>query len=178
MNDRLRIKLSARFCLQTASLISLKQKIILSRCRTETRYFFLELASPTASSLRCSRRVLLNLVESDFLSFLARPASTYTRSTRPDRLMLCCCFLFIFNDSFQTNYLNIYRTDLCRIYRTTAAANQSANIFNLRPLRDVVVETNFWWLALSRELSSNTCGYDLNLAEAWLLAPPLFISCI
>jgi len=33
--------------------------------------------------------------------------------------MLCCCFLrYIFSDFFQTNYLNIYRTDLHEICST------------------------------------------------------------
>jgi len=48
-------------------------------------------------------------------------------------LIFCLCFLFIFfififNDFYQTNYLNIYRTDLRQIFRfcrTVAVGDQS-----------------------------------------------------
>ena len=58
--------------------------------------------------------------------------------------MFCCCFKIYFSDFCQTNYLNIYRTDLrkiCRIVRTLAVDERSEVIF-FDPSRDVTVATN------------------------------------
>ena len=47
-------------------------------------------------------------------------------------LVFCCCFKIYFSDFCQTNYLNIYRTDLrkiCRIVRTLAVDERSEVIF-------------------------------------------------
>ena len=55
-----------------------------------------------------------------------------------------CCFLFKKCDFCETNYLNIYRTNLheiCMICRTLAVDEQSEVIFY--PSRDVAVATNF-----------------------------------
>ena len=61
--------------------------------------------------------------------------------------MFCCCFIFYysFGDFFQTNYLNICRTDLhqiCRIGRTLAVDERYKVIF-FDLSRDVAVVTNF-----------------------------------
>ena len=65
---------------------------------------------------------------------LARPAAA-------KRLTFCCCFLFIMifiiNDFRQTNYLSIYRTDLCQILRVGRTAVRIINLkLVFRFLRD------------------------------------------
>ena len=63
--------------------------------------------------------------------------------------------LFIFNDFCQTNYLNIYRTDLRQIYRVVrsmAVDDQSESSF-FRSLKGLCLG-NRSLLALSTELSS------------------------
>ena len=44
--------------------------------------------------------------------------------------MFCLCFLKIFNDFSQTDYLNIYQTDLRQIFRVgrTMAVNDQSEI--------------------------------------------------
>jgi len=68
-------------------------------------------------------------------------ANTIERSVRNGnaallvtRLMFCCCFKKYFSDFYQTDYLNIYRTDLheiCRIGRTFAVVERSEVIFSI-----------------------------------------------
>ena len=47
-------------------------------------------------------------------AYLARPAA---KSTPVGLRSVGVSYLFIFNDSLQTNYLKIYRIDLCQIFR-------------------------------------------------------------
>jgi len=57
------------------------------------------------------------------LTFLVRP---------PRQALFCCCFLFIFNNSFQSNYVNIYRIEfrqVCTVGRTMAVDAQSELVF-------------------------------------------------
>jgi len=57
------------------------------------------------------------------LTFLVRPLR---------QALFCCCFLFIFNNSFQSNYVNIYRIEfrqVCTVGRTMAVDAQSELVF-------------------------------------------------
>jgi len=50
--------------------------------------------------------------------------------------MFCFCFLYIFNDSCQTDYLKVYRTDLRRIFTVggTVAVDDQSEISCFRSL--------------------------------------------
>ena len=82
-------------------------------------------------SVRMAKQYTANASDSSFPGHCAR----WDHSARPvdaqqqhGGYMFCCCFLFMFNDSCQTDYLKIYQTDLhyiCTVCRTTAADDKS-----------------------------------------------------
>ena len=61
--------------------------------------------------------------------------------------MFCFCFLFIFNDSGQTNYayLRIYRTDLRRVFRVggTVPVDDESQVGFSIPQRKLPWQPNF-----------------------------------
>jgi len=59
-------------------------------------------------------------------------------------IMFCCC-LFIFNDFCQTNYQNIYRTDLYPICSDgrTMPVDEQCEVSFFQSVEDVVVATDF-----------------------------------
>jgi len=69
-------------------------------------------------------------------AYLARPAA---KSTPVGLRSVGVSYLFIFNDSRQTNYLKIYRIDLCQIFRV----GRIMAVDDRPEIRDVAMATKF-----------------------------------
>jgi len=82
--------------------------------------------------------------------------------------MFRCCLKNIFSDFCQTNYLNVYRTDLHEIYRIgrTLAVDERREVIFFDLSRDVAIATNFFWGGIDLQYTNTHRVVHMTFARA------------